>query len=465
MGAAFVALTALKVAVGGRRAALALGQLVGVHRQTHGAARETPLKAGLFEDIGQALFFGLGPDQTGAGDDHGAHAVLDLVALQDGSSGAQILDPAVGAGADEHSVDLDLGERRAGLQPHVIQRPRDGVDLAALEIRRCGHFCGDRQHVFGGGAPCDRRRNLFAFQRHHLVEMRALIGEERLPIGKCCLPRGAFRGMRTAHAILIGRFIRRDQTSARATLDGHVADSHAAFHRQIANGLAAIFDDVAGAARRACLADDGHGDVFRSDAGAQLAGDFHLHVLGFLLDQRLRGQNVLHFRCADAMRQRAERTMGRGVAVAANNSHAGQRPALLRPHDMHDALTHVGDGVVVDAELLGVLIKRINLNAAVFGHGGGIGAVQRGRHVVIRHGDGFLGRTHGAACHAQALKGLRRGDLMDQMAVDVEKAGAVLGLMGDMCVPDFIIERFWGTHGFSPEKVMRILTWCSEKAG
>jgi hypothetical protein len=41
----------------------------------------------------------------------------DLLALQDRGGGAQILDPAVGAGADEDRVDLDLVQRRAGRQP------------------------------------------------------------------------------------------------------------------------------------------------------------------------------------------------------------------------------------------------------------------------------------------------------------------------------------------------------------
>jgi hypothetical protein len=65
--------------------------------------------------------------------------VLDLLALQDRGGGAQILDPAIGAGADEDRVDLDLRERRAGRQPHVVQRPRAARDLAALEILGRGH--------------------------------------------------------------------------------------------------------------------------------------------------------------------------------------------------------------------------------------------------------------------------------------------------------------------------------------
>ena len=50
------------------------------------------------------------------------------------------------------------------------------------------------------------------------------------------------------------------------------------------------------------------------------------------LQQALRGQHVFHFAGADAERQRAERSVRRGVAVAADHGHAGlrQRPAPAR---------------------------------------------------------------------------------------------------------------------------------------
>ncbi len=64
-----------------------------------------------------------------------------------------------------------------------------------------------------------------------------------------------------AGEVLEGRLVRRDQAGAGARLDRHVADRHAAFHRQLADGAAGILDHVAGAAGRAELADDGEDDV------------------------------------------------------------------------------------------------------------------------------------------------------------------------------------------------------------
>ena len=81
-----------------------------------------------------------------------------------------------------------------------------------------------------------------------------------------CGARGAF------FEIGVGGLVGRDHAGARAGFDGHVADGHALVHVERANGLAAILDDVAGAAADADLADDGEDQVLGGDARAQLAG-------------------------------------------------------------------------------------------------------------------------------------------------------------------------------------------------
>ena len=69
-----------------------------------------------------------------------------------------------------------------------------------------------------------------------------------------------------------------------------------------------------------------------------------------------------------------------------------------------------------------------------------------GRHVVVDDGERLLRGAHLAAGEAQALEGLRAGHLMDEVAVDIEEAGAVLGLMDDMVVPDLVVEGFGLAH-------------------
>ena len=137
------------------------------------------------------------------------------------------------------------------------------------------------------------------------------------------------------------------------------------------------------------------------------------------------------------MRQRAERAVRRGVAVAANDGGAGQSEALLRADDVDDALPLVELVVVFDAEVLGVLRQRGDLLGA-FRIGIGLAAVG-GRHVVIDHGQRLLRRMNLAARSAQAFERLRRGHLVHQMAVDIEEAGTVIGLMDQMIVPDLVI--------------------------
>ena len=121
------------------------------------------------------------------------------------------------------------------------------------------------------------------------------------------------------------------------------------------DGVARVLDDVARRAGRADLADDGEDDVFGRDAPAQLAVDADLHRLGPGLRQRLGRQDVLDLAGADAEGQRAERAVGAGVAVAADDGHARLGQAQFRADDVDDALPPGVEVVERDAELLAVL--------------------------------------------------------------------------------------------------------------
>ena len=195
---------------------------------------------------------------------------------------------------------------------------------------------------------------------------------------------------------------------------------------------------MAGAAGGADLADDGEDDVLGGDAGRQFAVDAHAHVLGLLLDQRLGGEHMLDLGGADAVGQRAERAVGRGVAVAAHDGGAGQGEALLGPDHMDDALAAVALVVILDAEIARVLRQRFDLDRRLR-IVDALGAVG-GRHVVVDHGQRLLRRAHLAAGHAQALEGLRAGHLVHQMPVDIEQAGAVRRLMHQVRVPDLVVD-------------------------
>ena len=140
------------------------------------------------------------------------------------------------------------------------------------------------------------------------------------------------------------------------------------------------------------------------------------------------------------MGQAAECTVGGGVGIATNNAHAGQCRALLWPDHMHDALALVLDLELQDAELVAVLIQGFHLNPRyrvnnAFNAPGTVG----GGYVVIRRrqvGVQPPGLTSG---QTKALEGLRRGDFVQQMPVDVNQRGAVIPLFDEMVVPQFVV--------------------------
>jgi hypothetical protein len=193
---------------------------------------------------------------------------------------------------------------------------------------------------------------------------------------------------------------------------------------------------MAGAARSPDFADDGEDDVLGGHARGERAVDLDPHILGLGLDQRLGGEHMLDLGGADAVGERAEGAVGRGVAVAADDRGAGQSEALLRPDDVHDALAHVELVVIFDAELARVLGQLLDLLTAL-----GIldaAAAVGGLDVVVDDGERLMRRAHLSPGHPQSLKGLRAGHLMDEVPVDIDEAEAALRVQ-DMLVPDLVI--------------------------
>ena len=138
------------------------------------------------------------------------------------------------------------------------------------------------------------------------------------------------------------------------------------------------------------------------------------------------------------MRQRPERAMGRGVAVAAHDGGAGQGEALLRADDVDDALAGIELVEIFDAELARIGGERLDLHAA-FGVRDAVAAVGR-LDVVVDDRERLARRPDLAAGHPQAFEGLRARHLMDEMTVDIEQAGAVGLPVDDVVVPDLVVE-------------------------
>src|SRR3954447_360788 len=236
--------------------------------------------------------------------------------------------------------------------------------------------------------------------------------------------------------------IGRDHACTSAGFDGHVADRHPALHRQGANGIAAVFDDVTLPATGADAGDDAENEVLGRHPGGQVADDLDRHRLRALQRQRLSCEDMLDLAGADAEGEGAEGTVRAGVTVTAHHRHAGLGEAELRPDDVDDALVGVTHRMQADAELRAVLAQGLDLLTA---HRIVDRAVGR-RHVVVLGGDGEVGTSYDATGRAQPVEGLWAGDLVDQVQVDVEQVRLVVGGAHEVGVPDLLRES--PAHGY-----------------
>ncbi len=174
-----------KLRLAGGGAALAGLEDVGVHAEAHAAAGLAPLEAGGLEDLVEAFFFGLALDGLRAGDDHGADFGGDVVAFDDGGGGAEVFDAAVGAGAEEDGVDLDVFDLCAGLQAHVLVGAGEGFLVGfVVRVVESGDGGVDGGGHAGRGAPGDGGREGGGVDVEFAVEDGAFVGGEGATSGR-----------------------------------------------------------------------------------------------------------------------------------------------------------------------------------------------------------------------------------------------------------------------------------------
>ena len=329
---------------------------VRVHAQAHRAAGAAPLGARLLEDHVESLVLGLQPDPHRARYDEQPRVLGDLPAPDDLGGQPEVLDPAVGAGADEDGVDLDVAHRGAGLERHVLQRLLGGDAVAARpRSRRGSGRSAPSGTPWPGLVPQVTNGVMVPASRTISSSYSASASvKQRLPVGDGGVPVLALGRLRAALDVVEGRLVGCDQPGPGAPLDAHVADRHPALHRELLDGRAAVLDDVALSAAGAGVRDQREHEVLGGDAVGEAAVDGDRHRLRPGLGQRLGREHVLDLRRADAERDRAERAVGAGVAVAADDRHPGLGESELRTDDVDDALVEVAERVQPDAELLGV---------------------------------------------------------------------------------------------------------------
>ena len=162
---------------------------------------------------------------------------------------------------------------------------------------------------------------------------------------------------------------------------------------------------------------------------------------------------------ADPERQRAEGAVGGGVRVAADDRHPRLGDPELGADHVDDPLAVGAERVDGDPELLAVALERLDLDARelVADPRGDRGPV--GGHVVVGGGERAVGAADRAAGEAQAVEGLRAGDLVDEVQVDVDQAG------GDLVgLPDLVEQALGHRSSLSARCRRPALTTASRTA-
>ena len=435
VGSAAGALAAFVGAIAGAGAALLGTQDVAVHAEAHRASGAVPLEPCRLEDFIQTFLFRQSADRRRTRHDHRADSACHVATLDHSGSFAQILDARIGAAADEHGVDLQILHRGAGLEAHVHL----GAGFGG--IAGFGDFARDVHRHRRSGSPADLRHKGVDIQGFQTVEGGSGFGREGAGVGNHPLERLALggKGAILSGNELEGGVVGGDHAGAGPHFDAHVADRHAAAHAERLDGFTAIFGDIARGSARSELADNGEDDVFRRDSVAQTTSGFDSERLGlFARSQGLGRQDVLDLAGADAEGQCAEGSVGGGVAVSADNGESGQRDAELGADDVDDALARVIVAEERDAELLGVLIQSGELLSA---EGALVDGAAIGRDVVIDGGKSEIGAADGPLGFAETIEGLRRGDLVDKVAVDVEERTSAGEVAHHVALPHLVEQR------------------------
>jgi hypothetical protein len=130
-----------------------------VHAEAHRAAGLAPVEAEILEDLVEALGLGLRLHAGRSPARPSPDAVMALRSpLDDRANGAQILDPAVGAGADEDPRrPTRRSARMPGCQAHIVQAARSGglalVGIVGIAPPGRGRRRRIERHVLRGSCP------------------------------------------------------------------------------------------------------------------------------------------------------------------------------------------------------------------------------------------------------------------------------------------------------------------------
>ena len=214
--------------------------------------------------------------------------------------------------------------------------------------------------------------------------MRIRIRVHIAPCRQRQVPFLAGRRIRSALNVFDGSLVNRHQTKAGTGFDGHIAHRHSALHRHTGNRRARILDGISGPASRSDFTDDRQDNVLRGHTISEFTFDIDPHLFGFFLPDGLRRQDMFDFGRTDPECDTTERAIRRSMRIAANHNKTRQGDALLRSHDVHNAVAIVGEVEMHDTKVLRMSFQLLHRNSHhIFGNF--LHFRDRRRYAVIRH--------------------------------------------------------------------------------
>src|SRR5690606_18727434 len=136
--------------------------------------------------------------------------------------------------------------------------------------------------------------------------------------------------------------------------------------------------------------------------------------------------------------QCSDRTVRTGMGIAADNSHAGKSRPLFRANNVNNALPNVIHSKLRYAKRRAVFVQRVDLKARDRVLDTLIPSC--GRYVMVGHRQVGVDAPRFTTRQSQALECLRAGHLMHQVAIDINKTGAIGILINDVGSPQFVVK-------------------------
>ena len=164
------------------------------------------------------------------------------------------------------------------------------------------------------------------------------------------------------------------------------------------------------------------------------------HALGPLERHHLGGEDVRELGRAATEGERAEAADGAGVAVGHRVGRARQHHAELRRDHVRDALLGIVDVEKLDAVAAAALAHRLEKGRAR--RVGGVVAAGLGGDGVVLHREGEVRPAHRPMLLLQLLEGVRRVQLVQHVAVDIDELAAVGAARDQMGIPDLVEQGF-----------------------